>query len=98
MAGVRRPTTVRERARALAAELRSHPLTLLKLLPFLIIAAAMPLMLAPLLAGPPAVPEPRGMLEPGDDGYDEPEQTEGCFPPHVSRAATTGKRKGKKRE
>ncbi len=59
MAGVALPETALEHISAVVARLRSEPQTLLKLLPFFIIACSLPAMLAPLFRGPPAVPEPR---------------------------------------
>jgi hypothetical protein len=39
--------------------IKQQPLVLLRLFPILLVAAAFPFLLAPLVRGPPQVPEPR---------------------------------------
>jgi len=80
--------------RAHASRLAGDPLTLLKLLPIFIIAAAMPLLLKPMLDGPPAVPEPRGPLLEGEEG-DEDAVGAGCLP-SAGAGAGAGKRAERK--
>ena len=52
----------------------------LRLSPFLLVAALLPLVLKPLFCGPPPLPEPRGPAEPGDHGA-EHEAVVGCVGP-----------------
>ena len=59
MAGEQLPSSLAQRLLLLPQTVRDNPLALLRLAPILIVAAALPAMLAPLLRGPPQVPEPR---------------------------------------
>jgi hypothetical protein len=57
--GTASPVSFGERLRHAAHTLRANPAALWRLLPFIIVAAALPAVCAPLLMGMPAVPEPR---------------------------------------
>jgi hypothetical protein len=59
LAGEQLPRSLAQRLSLLPQEIGKNPLALLRLAPILIVAAALPAMLAPLLRGPPQVPEPR---------------------------------------
>ena len=59
LVGEQLPDSLGEHLRLLPAVVRTNPLALLRLAPILIAAAALPLMLAPLVRRPPQVPEPR---------------------------------------
>ena len=63
---------------------------LLRLAPLLIMGAALPRILLPLVGPPPAVPEPRGPLEEGDEGYgeDDDDAPVGCAPPSAQTGAS----------
>lgn len=51
--------TVAGRLTRMLSNMRHQPLSLLRLIPILIVAVAIPFLLAPLVRGPPQVPEPR---------------------------------------
>ena len=57
--GVPLPRDVAGRLREGAATLAAHPAAAARLLPFLIVALALPFVLRPLVTGTPPLPEPR---------------------------------------
>ena len=59
LAGEQLPGSLAQRLSLLPQTVSNNPMALLRLAPILIVAAALPAMLAPLLRGPPQVPEPR---------------------------------------
>lgn len=64
------PSSVKEHAHGILSAIRLEPVTVLKLLPLLVTALALPSLILPLLRGPPPVPEPRYVHEHSNIRFD----------------------------